>query len=200
MPQNNLFFPFQNQSKVGVPAQLDAEGNMPMAPGQPAYYAQANAGRMFRGGNQSGATLSAALATTYVGLCLSNPAASGKNLIVTRVTGQIIVAPAAVLALGLIEGYAAAGVVTHTTPLGINPALSGGSATSIAKLDAACTIVGTPLWTDWPWSNGLSANLGGFALDLQGSAIIEPGGYMAIGGNVAGPTAGFVGSFRWIEQ
>ena len=199
MPQTP-WFSFKNKSNSLAPAQLDGQGNLGVGQGQAFYYNQNIAGNMFRGGNQSGATLSAALATTYVGLCLSNPAASGKNLIVTRVTGQIIVAPAAVLALGLIEGYVAAGVVTHTTPLSINPALSGGGATSIAKLDAACTIVGTPLWTDWPWSNGLSANLGGFALDLQGSAIIEPGGYMAIGGNVAGPTAGFVGSFRWIEQ
>ena len=78
--------------------------------------------QLFMGANPSGVTTSAALATTYVGLCLSNPAGNasgGKpiNLLVRRVSGVVIVAPAAVLAFNLITGYAAGGVTVHTTAL-----------------------------------------------------------------------------------
>ena len=169
----------------------------------------AKAGSVFRGASQAGATLSNALATTYVGLCLSNPAASGVNLVVKRVTGVLTVAPTGFIALGLITGWSAAGVVTHTTSLNadiisayVGGAASGGSIVApapLANLDAACTIVGTPLWDRWLVGSLTTANPNSFNADLDDNIIVPPGGYVAVGANEAGPTSGFWGSFMWEE-
>jgi hypothetical protein len=175
--------------------------------GKPANTALAGAN--FRGANLASApaTLSAGLATTYVGLCLSNPAASTVNLVLKQVAGTIVVAPAGELALGLITGWSAAGVVTHTTALTpisgyVGAAASAGSVVgpaTQAKLDQACTIVGTPAWDRWFAAGPASTNNVSFSADMEDDVIIPPGGYAAIGANVAGPAAGFLGSMQWEE-
>lgn len=160
---------------------------------------------LFSGGNVGGATLSAALATTYVGCCLSNPAASTVNLLLRRVTGITIVAPATFLALGLITGWASGGITVHTTPITVLKPSNVGDLTVVpqAKLDAACTLVGAssnaPGWSLWFASEAATGGNPNFNLDLEAGVLIPPGGYAAIGANVAGPTAGFLGSFEWIE-
>lgn len=169
----------------------------------------AQSGSNFRGSNSAGATLSAALATTYVGLCLSNPAGSTVNLVVKKVTGVIIIAPAAELALGLITGWSAAGVVIHTTAINthivngyVGAATVSGSIVgpaSQANLDAACTIVGTPLWDRWLSCGPASTNNVTFNEDTEDDLIVPPGGYVAVGANAAGPAAGFLGTFQWEE-
>jgi len=156
--------------------------------------------KMFVGANQAGATLSNGLAPTYTGLCLSNPAASGKNLYLGRVTGAFVVAPAAFIGVGLIQGFAAGGVTAHTTPVTPTPVLIGDATVPVGKVDAACTIVGTPSWLKWLWANSATAGSGVFTMDLEGAVVIPPGGYVAVGTLLAvGPTAGFIGSFEWIE-
>ena len=154
----------------------------------------------FLGANPSGVTTSAGLATTYVGLCLSNPAASGVNLIVRRVAGQFIVAPATVTGLGLITGYSAAGVVTHTTALTPFSRIIGTGPTPKGLLDSACTIVGTPVWTAFLSETLIATDLPSFSVDLDGMLILPPGAYCAIGTTIAGPASGFVGSFSWEEE
>lgn len=153
---------------------------------------------LFFGANATGATLSNGLATTYTGLCLSNPAGSGKNLAVIAVGISINVATASSLAVGLISGWSSAGVVTHTTPVtGIANGFIGSTAASIAKLDAACTIVGTPLWTRLLLEASTGVAAGNF--DLNGQLVIPPGGYVAIGASAAGSASGLLGSFLWEE-
>jgi hypothetical protein len=150
--------------------------------------------------NQVGATTSVGLATTYTGLCLSNPAGSGKNLVLFHVSGNLIVAPAAVTSFMLIGGWSAAGVVTHTTPLTPLSSLLGGTATLVAKADAAATLVGTPAYIRaLGQTTGATANLG-FATAIEGGILIAPGGYVAIGSNIAGPASGLIGAFMWSEE
>jgi len=226
MPQNNPFNPFKAFSGSLLPAQLEVQGSQWVSERHGRYYASAYgtparvspataavAGSFFRGSNQTGATLSAGLATTYTGLCLSNPAtplgSAAVNLIVRYVTGTIIIAPAGELALGLITGWLAAGVTVHTTPLNtkITPAYVGAAPTggsiaqpaSGANLDAACTIVGTPLWDRWIAAGPASTNNVSFYVDLGDDTIIPPGGYIAIGANATGPSAGFLGTYGWEE-
>lgn len=167
-------------------------------------YTPAYQGSMFWAANQAGATLSNALATTYVGLCLSNPAASTKNLSVRKVTGAFVVAPGAVGALGLISGWSAAGVVTHTTPLTVQNSKLAGSAVAQGLADAACTIVGAganaPSWNRFLAVSKVSAELANFNEEVEGGIIIPPGGYLAVGSfGAAGPGSGFVGSIEWDE-
>src|SRR3974390_2254065 len=74
---------------------IDNPGGFLPSQAAPDYYAatygankaaSGNAGQSFSCANPSAVTSSAALATTYVGLCLSNPAGSGVNFVPKRVT------------------------------------------------------------------------------------------------------------------
>lgn len=202
MPQGPLAATIaKNTSNAQVALQLDQQGALGVGQAHGKYYASSKAKRTFGAANLlAGAALSAGLATTYTGFCLSNPAGSGKNLVVQKVSGIIIVAPAAVLALGLIKGFAAGGITAHTTPIvGIASEFIGDATASIAKADAACTLVGTPVFDRWLAGNAASAGLFGFLTDIDGEIVIPPGGYLAIGANVAGPAAGLVGSMTWEE-
>jgi hypothetical protein len=168
----------------------------------------AKAGSTFRGSNSSSVALSAALATTYTGLCLSNPAGSTVNLVVHKVAAVVTAAPSAFVGLGLITGWAAAGVTVHTTPINTNivngyvgAAASGGSivaAAPAANLDAACTLVGTPAWDRWIVGNIVTANPISFYVNLDDDLIVPPGAYVAIGASAA-IGSGVFGSFSWEE-
>lgn len=152
--------------------------------------------------NQTGATSSAALATTYTGLCLSNPAGSGQNLSILRVSALFVVAPAALTAIGLIVGYAVGGITAHTTPLVVGNALVGTIPTNplVGLADAACTLVGTPAWARWMAATPSATAVFSFTEDAKGTLLIPPGGYVAIGTSIAGPTAGLLASIEWEEE
>lgn len=189
----------KNPQGFAAPTNVDAQGAQLGAQAHGKYYEAAYAGRLFVGANVTGATLSAALAATYTGLCLNNPAGSGKNLSVQRITGQAIVAPAAILALGLIGGFLAAGITVHTTALTPLSQKLGSGLAPVGLVDAACTLVGTPAWFARLTTTQLSADLFGFVYDADGAIVLEPGAYLAIGANAAGPASGFVGSIEWEE-
>jgi hypothetical protein len=163
------------------------------------------AGAVFSASNASTTTLSVGLATTYTGICLSNPAASTVNLVVRKV-GIGVSATTAANAFGLATGWSSAGVVTHTTPITgilanyIGAATSSGSvglaAASQAKVDAACTIVGTPLYTLFFGGVATSSVFGGL-FSIDDGIIVPPGGYCCVVGT--GGTTGFWGTFNWEE-
>lgn len=181
-------------SQLAPDASLEVSGSLPDE------YLQAFAGAAFSGANQTGVTTSAALATTYVGCCLSNPASSGVNLLLKRVTAAFSVAPATITTIGLLAGYAAGGITVHTTALTPSSDLLGSGKTSAANLDAACTLVGTPVWKRW-LAQCLTATSAPYAdLDLQGGILIPPGGYVALGTTIASPASGFLGSMAWVER
>ena len=93
MPQNNLFFQGQRAGSTALtPSQLDVEGNTQFAEAHGASYNSSFNKRLFFGANQAGVTTSAGLATTYTGLCLTNPNASGVNIALTNVGAAFTVA------------------------------------------------------------------------------------------------------------
>lgn len=200
MPQSPLFAATATAGGVAKSLTVDAQGAQIVTQRHGALYSPALAGVMGYAANQSGATLSAGLATTYTGLCLSNPAASGKNLALGRVSGQINVAPAALTAFGLIVGFAAGGITVHTTPVTPkNGILSATPPALVGLADAACTLVGTPVWQDWISELTSATGSLSFTRDYSGSLIIPPGGYVAIGASIAGPTAGLLAGISWEE-
>lgn len=165
-----------------------------------AYYQQAQLGKIFGAFNSAAVTTSAALATTYVGCCLSNPAGSGKNLALLRVSGGLIVAPSTITSMMMITGFSAAGVTVHTTALTPFATMLGETTTTpVAKADSACTIVGTPAWATFLAQCGTATTSTSFTIDLQGAIVIPPGGYAAIGTNIASPASAFQGGFMWAE-
>jgi hypothetical protein len=161
-------------------------------------YQQAYGGFSFSGGNQVAATVTAALATTYTGLCLSNPAGSGKNLVVQGVS--VLETSSAISMVGLITGWAAGGITVHTTSLDadiVNDRVDGGTYTSVAHLDAACTLVGTPIWKRWLTAIPTTTSFG-IDKNLDEGLIIGPGGYVAVGSLLS--TTGVLASFKWAER
>ena len=155
---------------------------------------------LFYSANQTAVTTSAGLATTYVGLCLSNPAGSGVNLEVRRVRGLFVVAPAAVTAFSLIVGFAVGGVTVHTTPIAPAQTLIGSTAVAaLGKTDSACTLVGTPVYHAQLAVTPSPTSQLSFSEDMEGALTLIPGAYVAIGTTIAGPAAGFLGSIEWAE-
>jgi len=155
-------------------------------------------GKVYYAASQTATTWSVALNTTHTGLVVSNPVTSGKNLVILKVGFALTVAPVAIAHIGLFAGYSSAGIVTHTTPLTPYNAFIGG-AVSAVNADAAATLVGTPTW--------VTPILGGFTagalpspalswIDVDGSIVVKPGGYVGIGALTA--AIGF-GSIMWAE-
>ena len=200
MSQNPLAFTANNPSGASSHGFLDGTGALMTFPRHGKYYEGTYRGASGWAANQALATTSAGLATTYTGICLSNPAGSGKNLVVQKVSAILDVAPSTVTGVGLIVGYSAAGIVTHTTPLTPYNALIGTSAAGLVGLaDAACTLVGTPLWRQFLAETPTATTLVSYGSDIDGEIVLPPGAYMAIGTTIASPASSFFGSISWEE-
>jgi len=151
------------------------------------YTEQTRSKHVYHAASQAATTTTVALATTYTGLCLSNPAASGKNLIPLMFSAALSVAPAGIAPMAVMAGYLAAGVTTHTTPLTIYNGFLADATAAVGKADAACTLVGSGSGAPhvvMPFLGGFTAGaLFGTSpaiCELHGSIIIPPGGWVAI--------------------
>jgi hypothetical protein len=159
----------------------------------------------YHGANQAGQTTTVGLATTYTGLCLSNPNGSGKNVVINRVGYAFIVAFAAGAGVGLMVGYSGTDV-THTTPgsprsnfIDANYGTAG-----VAKIDTAATLPATPV-VHTLFASGLTGaittvpHVGPNFIDFEGGIILPPGGFAAIYTSTASGTNGMLASFAWEE-
>lgn len=167
---------------VEVPTRIGNQGDMIVTTLHGDLYEAAERGCLFQAANQAAVTTTVALATTYTGLCVSNPAGSGVKLLMRRASWAFSVAPAGIAPVAIGGGWAAAGVVTHTTPLSVYNMKIGGTETSRAYADGAATIVGTPR-VIMPIVGGFTAGaLFGTSpsvVDLGGFPVL-PGGYVFI--------------------
>jgi hypothetical protein len=200
MPQYNSAY--TARSAAGPPAyqNLGKGGDLLTGSLYGTYYEGVYSGSAGFGGNTAGVTTSAGLATTYVGCCLSNPAASGKNLVVNRVSGSLIVDPATITTIFLAVGWVFAGLTAHTTPLTPLNAKIGTLATGlVGNLDSACTLVGTPAYRGTLGQSTSAILAPSFNVDIGGGVVIPPGGWCATATNIAGPASGFMGFFEWLE-
>jgi hypothetical protein len=168
-----------------------------------AFYFDATTRRMMFNGAITGQVTTVGLATTYTGLCLSNPINSGYNIVLTKVGLAFIVAFAAGAAVGLMTGYHASTDVVHTTPAVPKSSYIGGSATGVAKLDSAATLPATPVV-----NTVLMAGLTGAItttpaipcnFDMDGSIVLSPGGFVAVYTSTASGAAAGAFSFTWEE-
>lgn len=169
------------------------------------YYEPAARKISFHGANQAGQTTTVGLATTYTGLCLSNPNGSGKNVVLNRVGYSFIVAFAAGSAIGLMVGYSSTDV-THTTPgsprnnfIDTNFGTAG-----VAKIDTSATLPVAPVVYALFGSGETGAitttpHIGPTIVDFDGGLILPPGAYAAIYTSTASGASGLLGSFHWDE-
>jgi hypothetical protein len=166
-----------------------------------AYYERAGRGGIFTVANQAAVTTTIALATTYTGLCLTNDAGSGVNLVLLRAGFGLSVAPAAIAPIGLMGGL---GTVTHTTPIAaasIRTTKIGAAGThsSSTKVDGAATIP-TPTLLEVLYGGFTAAALPSpsqAGVPIDGRIVIPPGAFVAIYTLTVCVGLGF---FQWSEE
>jgi len=159
------------------------------------YYEQAMRGNMYRVANQAAVTTTAALATTWTGLAISNPAGSGVNAVINLFTvAQFAVGAAA--AVGIMTGSGAAAgslvpknaIVSGTTG---KVTASAGATISTPVLDMVVGQVGSLATTGYGLTPGL-------VVDLGGSIIIPPGFFAASFTSIV-TTSALLFGFQWEE-
>ena len=182
---------------------LDRSSAQVITDGHGRYVEAVYRGTIFTVSNTAAAALSNA-STTATGLILSNPAGSGKNIFLLEVTFIQTSTAAASANAGITLAAninPVATVVTHTTPITINPGLLGGTAASIAKADSAATLPAAPTIVRAIWQPSVSATattgIPPFIKDDIGGAIaISPGCTLSL--SALGAVSG-IATFTWEE-
>lgn len=165
------------------PARSDKQGAGVVTQAHGNYNEAVIRGNVYFGANQAAVTTTIALAATYTGLCIGNPAGSGFNLSILKAGWAFSVAPAAIASAHLASGFASTGIATHTTPLNVYNAKIGAPVRSVATVDGAATLVGTPIYMQ-PLIGGFTAaalfSQPAALTDIGGSIVVAPGGYVCI--------------------
>lgn len=167
------------------------------------YYESAFRRAIFSG-SIVGQVTTVGLATTYTGLCLSNPIGSPVNLSINKVGYAFIVAFPAGAVIGLMTGYNAATNVTHTTPVIPRSQFFNSAGGCVGLLDSAATLPTAPTLNQI-LASGLTGaittapSIPGGLVEIDGSIILPPGAYCAFyTSTVSGAAAGAF-SFQWEE-
>ncbi len=185
-----------------APLRLDRQASSIVGQNHARYRESVFRGNRYGGGNAAGVVTTVGTATTYTGLCLTNPINSGVNISIDKVGyGLLVVMPAASI-LGIMTGYNAATQVTQTTPVTVTNRLVGGTAgkgllASSVTLPTAPTLamVLAGLVTG---AVTVVENNGG-VIDLEGVIELPPGGYAAFFTSTITGAAGAAFSFGWEE-
>jgi hypothetical protein len=154
-------------------------------------------GNVYLIANQSAATWSSGLTTTYVGCALINPVGSSKLLSVLQVDFATSTFVAGITGLAIVP-YTATGI-TNTTTLTVQkcwvPSATGGQGTASGTGMAGGNLV-TPVYSRFLQGN-LATSTGGIStFDIGGSIMLSAGTALAIVNNAA--ITGF-GSITWEE-
>lgn len=170
--------PNQSMAVGKADLQMGKTGGVLMHQMHGKYYEAAVRGKLFSVANQAAVSTTAALATTWTGLAIDNPAGSGFNLVIAKFgMAQFTVTVAG--KVGLMTG---AGLAAGS--LAVKSALdSANAASSVAGASAGATIA-TPVLQRLFFSIGSLATSGyGIQgpneVDLEGSLIIPPGRFLA---------------------
>jgi len=208
MAANQLIVGVQqnNDGTIPITARGDRQGATVVSELHPRDFEQTFRQNRFYGSN--GATPSittVALATTYTGLCLYNPAGSGVNCAIDKVGYSFIVAFPAGATIGLLVGYSVAGIVTASAAA--SPGASsfiGQGRSPQCRCALSATLVGTP-FLHTVFASGLTGAITTVPfvpeglVDMNGSVVLPPGGYAAIYTSTVSGAAALAGSFSWEE-
>jgi hypothetical protein len=203
MPTNNLVGPVSYADGVAASQNRAGRlGDMIVSELSPRYYEQVSRGNCYMAASQAVATTTVGLATTYTGLCLSNPLNSGKNLaLVLASVAQSVIQATQVEGYLIATGSSATANVTHTTPGTVQTALVGATANNaVAKVDTAATLPVAPLYS-LALTNTASAttNSPGVTVDIGGAIVLAPGAYACFVTPTQASVAGLWFGFAWAE-
>lgn len=165
------------------------------------YYENSYRNNTFYAVNSAAQALSLNSATTYTGLTLANPAASGKNFVLLEAIWGATISPTAAGAIVIVTGS----TTTQTTGSSIGPAsnLLGSGTASVAKIGASCTYAATPAIVrpllGIPWISAAGNGSGGLQEkdEVAGALIVPPGqqiSFVAVTTAITG-----IGMFTWAE-
>jgi len=191
----------KTESGIGMAPIVDNSGYLYSKPvGSPWYKNRSN---IYIAANQTGCVWTIGLATTYTGLCLSNPLGSGKNLSILGVSHQEVVAPTGIAAVYLAGAYHATAVV-HSVPSTILRSCIGpNAAASVAKADTGATLPVAPSimlnLTAGHTSGALSTSASPAFIPIDGLITVEPGGFIIIANFTIGVAVGQQGAIIWEE-
>lgn len=154
---------------------------------------------MFYAANQTVATTTVGLATTYTGLCLSNPIGSNTVLALNKASiGQSVI-ETAVDAFGLAVGFSGTTNVVHTAAVTPASALIGSGVTPVGKVDTSATLPVAPVYHSFLQStSSATTDVTSGMFDYEGSLILLPGAFV-IWASPAASVAGMWFSFQWEE-
>jgi len=178
--------------------QSEPDGNLVITPAGGKYADLVKAERVFAIANQAGVTTTAALATTWTGLGVCNPAASPVNLVMLGFSAAQVAAAAAG-AVGLMIADTT-GMADALTPVN---QLIGSTQGSEAIADAGATI-GTPvLYRVFGQAGSVATTAYGLVpgvnVDLEGSLILKPG-YSVLSYTTGITTSALIFTFLWAEE
>lgn len=149
------------------------------------FYELCRIGNLFYAGNTAGVLTAATTTAAALGLCISNPAGNNKDIIIEAYGCANALAETALSNMGLMGGYSAAGVVTHTTALVYGTAFDslnlGSSNSPTALVDAAWTAV-NPRVLMFFGGSALAAAVSNGAMnmiDIGGAIRLQPGAWVS---------------------
>ena len=171
----------------------------------PDYATIASQGRTFFAASQAVATTTVGLATTYTGLCVSNPVGSNCHLFLTHASVvQSVIQATQVEAVALAVGWHTSNNVTHTTPASIYQGLVTGSLgtnNSVAKADTSATLPAAPVYAHFLQNTqSATTNAPGADYDFKGSIVLAPGAYACFVTPTQASVAGMWFSLHWAEM
>ena len=178
-------------TRCGPAASTDGPGDQPLRQGRTselavvdahARYAEASSrAALWMAANSAVQALSLNSTATATGLILSNPAGSGRNIIIVEICVSIAAAITAVADIVLCANVNPVAVATvHTTPLIVRNALLGASGTAVGLVDSAATLPAVPVIVrpllGWHWVTAGTTACGLFVRDeVAGALAIQPG-------------------------
>lgn len=203
--------PIQISGQVGPQTLADGTGLQPVRQGHfgetvvqdlhGRYYEQSYRGNTFFAASQAVATTTVGLATTYTGLCISNPVGSGINMGILQASlMQSVIQATQIEAYAIATGFNAATNVTHTTPLVTHPCLVGSGKNSSGLADTSATLPTAPFYTLFLTNTATATqNALGVTVDLNSSIVLSPGGYALFVTPGQASVAGLWFGFVWEE-
>lgn len=203
MPQITVQRGLQAQNASANPYTVSGDyfGSAQVSEALPRYHLLTRGGLHFSASNQSVATTTVGLATTYTGLCISNPITSSVNAVLTKASVmQSVIQAVQPEAFAIAIGYNATTAVTHTAALAVKSNYVGVGAVGIVVADTSATLPTAPTYHTFAANTGSATTNGtGTVIDLEGSIILPPGGYACWVTPAQASVAGMWFSFNWIE-
>jgi hypothetical protein len=190
----------KTKAGVSLPVLVDSIGRL-ISDGEGAFAEAVRDGNCFYGANQTGCVWTVELATTYTGLCVSNPNGSGKILSILAAGYSEIVAPTGINDAWLAGGYHGTTEVVAGAA-GVSRNLKLGGATGVGKVWTGATLPVAPTYILPIQTGHTAAALSGGSPCFQtinGIIQVPPGGFVVVACFTIGVAVGAKAAILWRE-